>query len=121
MLPWNPRILVCGGRNYRNKELVEKVLDRLFTSDYQGVMMLIEGGANGADRLAQDWAISRKCKYHTEPADWDKYHDAAGGIRNEKMARMLPDLCIAFPGGSGTEDMVKRCFAHKIKTIRIRG
>ena len=42
------------------------------------------------------------------PADWTKHGKAAGPIRNQKMLDECPDLVVAFPGGKGTADMVRR-------------
>lgn len=96
------RVLVCGGRNFANRELVN---DTLFDI-HPGVV--ITGGAEGADRLAYDWAypVVPTEVYH---ADWDKHGAAAGPIRNQKMLdEGKPDLVVAFPGGRGTADMVRR-------------
>jgi hypothetical protein len=43
------------------------------------------------------------------PANWKVYGRAAGPIRNMKMLlEGKPDLVVAFPGGIGTADMVKK-------------
>lgn len=49
------------------------------------------------------------------------YNAAAGGIRNQQMADFGPQLCIAFPGGSGTADMVRRAHAAHIRVIEVGG
>ena len=45
------RVLVCGGRNYDDVGEVYRRLDSI-----PDVSLIIEGGANGADTLAQNWA-----------------------------------------------------------------
>lgn len=95
-------ILVCGGRNYSSKQDVYDVLDR------HNPTVVVAGGAVGADSLAVDWARTRQRAYIVFPAEWDKYKKAAGSIRNQRMLRTNPDLVIAFPGGTGTADMVRR-------------
>jgi hypothetical protein len=40
-------------------------------------------------------------------------------MRNEEMAASGIDLCIAFPGGRGTEDMVRRAEEYEIPVVRI--
>jgi hypothetical protein len=101
------RVLVCGGRDYQNRDLVFATLDRLVPTG----AVIITGGANGADRLVWLWAL------HTDRAadalifapDWKKHGKAAGPIRNQQMIdEGKPDLVIAFPGGRGTSDMVSR-------------
>ena len=100
------RVLVCGGRSYRNRELVNVVLD------HSGATAIIEGGAKGADALAADWAIANGVPVHTFVADWHGHGPAAGPLRNQRMLdEGKPDKVVAFPGGRGTADMVRR--AHK--------
>jgi hypothetical protein len=70
--------------------------------------MIIHGGASGADRLAGEWAASRGIPVEVHPADWQKYGRAAGPIRNQQMIDRKPDMVVAFPGGRGTADMVRR-------------
>lgn len=114
---FNPRVLVTGGRKYSNRKLVYAALDRLYNSDYIGRMTLIEGGAKGADRLAQDWANQAHIDVDliTCEADWDRYGLSAGMRRNKDMANLKPDVCIAFLGGRGTQNMVDLCRERNIK------
>ena len=97
------RVLVCGGREYRNWERLYEVLDGLDVTE------VVEGGARGADRLAREWALSRLIPIKTFKADWKKDGRAAGPKRNQRMLNeATPDLVVAFLGGRGTADMVRR-------------
>jgi ABC-type sugar transport system substrate-binding protein len=72
------------------------------------ITCLINGGCHGADQLARNWAKKFGVTQETYPADWSKGR-IAGPIRNQEMIdRGKPDLVIAFPGGKGTADMVRR-------------
>ncbi|AUR85897.1 hypothetical protein NVP1081O_162 [Vibrio phage 1.081.O._10N.286.52.C2] len=115
---FNPRVVVTGGRDYKNRKLVYAALDRIYNSNYIGRMTLIEGGALGADRFAQDWAKQAHIDVTllTMDADWDKYGDSAGFRRNVDMVNQCPDICIAFKGGKGTKGMVDLCRERKIRT-----
>lgn len=115
---FNPRILVTGGRAYSNRKLVYAALDKLYNSDYLGRMTLIEGGALGADRLAQDWANQTHIDVDlvTCEADWDNRGLSAGMERNRHMANLRPDICLAFKGGRGTQNMIDICRERNIKT-----
>lgn len=97
------RVLVCGGRDYTDLNRVWDVLDEIKPSH------VIEGGARGADDLASRWAFSREVPCDTYPANWEAHGPAAGPIRNQYMLiDGKPDLVVAFPGGRGTADMVRR-------------
>ena len=101
------RVIVCGGRNYRDRNRVAAVLGRLDP----GTDIIVHGGAPGADRLAADVAAERGFAVEEHPADWDRHGKAAGPIRNQQMLDAGADLVIAFPGGRGTADMKRRARA----------
>ena len=117
------RVLVCGGRTFRDRRLLWDYLDELDRTVV--VDVIIEGEADGADKLARRWAENRGVPFHPFPAAWDdidrpgavirttkfgkKYDAAAGSIRNQRMLdEGCPDLVVACPGGTGTEDMIDR-------------
>lgn len=101
------RVLVCGGRDYADHARVHEVLDKLHRE--AGIDVIIEGGARGADRWAYQWADSSGVDTATFEADWENQGSFAGPMRNKRMLEEgRPDLVIAFPGGRGTADMVRK-------------
>ena len=95
------RVLVCGGRDFDDMAMVERVLGEVEITE------LIEGGAKGADTLARTWAKDNEIPVRTFKADWGRYRKGAGPIRNRQMIdEGKPDLVVAFPGGSGTANMI---------------
>ncbi len=106
------RILVCGSRNWTDKNYIQKQL-----SEYDQNTVIITGGAKGADTLAHRIAKSLEMKTEVYPAEWSIYGKSAGPIRNQKMLdRGKPDLVLAFhenlSESKGTADMIKR--VHKM-------
>lgn len=98
------RVLVCGGRDYADGGSVFHTLETL-----RGISLIIEGGALGADEWAALWADTRGVKRMRFAADWGAHGRAAGPRRNQRMLdEGKPDLVVAFPGGKGTADMVRR-------------
>ena len=83
--------------------------------DASGATAIIHGGAKGADGWADFWARMNAVPCMEYVACWypkgikgglDK---SAGPKRNQRMIdEGKPDLVIAFPGGKGTADMVRR-------------
>jgi len=70
---------------------------------------IICGGATGADAMALQYAIEKNIEHHVFMANWVKHGRSAGPIRNQQMiTEGKPDIVIAFPGGKGTADMVRR-------------
>lgn len=70
-------------------------------------LTIIHGKAEGADDLADQWAVVNWVPIEEHPADWDKHGKAAGPIRNQEMLATGIDYVIAFPGGRGTAHMKK--------------
>lgn len=113
------RVLVCGGRDYSDRALLYSVLDVAHAAN--PIDLLIAGGANGADSMALDWArgegVQRKIVY----ADWHTHGTKAGPIRNQQMLdEGKPHLVIAFPGGPGTADMIRRAQKAGVPVARVR-
>jgi aspartokinase-like uncharacterized kinase len=101
------RVLVTGGRDYRDGQAVSRALSDL--REKHGDILIIQGGASGADQLARDYAHDHRVEYLNYPADWRGHGKSAGPIRNQRMIDDgKPDLVLAFPGGRGTADMVRR-------------
>lgn len=112
------RVLVCGGRNYDDLVGVSLVLDTMHVQ--RPFTALIEGGAKGADVCAATWAWHVGVPIERFPADWTTHGKAAGPIRNQRMIdEGKPDLVVAFPGGRGTADMVRRAKAAGIKVVEV--
>ena len=104
------RILVCGGRNYTDQDRVFQELSA--RHDIETIELVIEGGAKGADSYARYWAWAKGIPCMTIHAAWAKFGRAAGPIRNRWMLKYgQPDLCLAFPGGTGTDGMKKLALA----------
>src|SRR5882672_10315376 len=98
------RVLVCGGRDFTDYNLLTSTLNQL-----EGITHLIHGEAKGADTLARLWAKDKEIVILGYPANWHRDGEAARPIRNQRMLNQgEPDLVIAFPGGKGTADMVRR-------------
>ncbi|MBU3577520.1 DUF2493 domain-containing protein [Polynucleobacter sp. UK-Kesae-W10] len=99
-------IIVCGGRDYNDMRAVYAALDKMAAKSE--IAMIIQGGADGADKLAFAWAFQRCVPCLSVPADWGQHKRAAGPIRNRKMLEYVVDGVVAFPGGDGTADMIRQ-------------
>ncbi|MDB4893112.1 MAG: hypothetical protein JWL61_4967 [Gemmatimonadetes bacterium] len=113
------RVLVCGGRGYKDAERLFAVLDDVHQS--RGVFVVINGRATGADALSTEWALGRILNVWSFRADWITHGNAAGPLRNQRMLDVgNPTLVVAFPGGRGTADMVRRARKAGIEIMAIK-
>ena len=124
-----PVVLVCGGRKYDNARRVFDTLDAV------GPSVVIQGGASGADALARQWAARRGVWCVEVPALWKAHGSGAGPRRNAFMLSVAEGVAgasaivgriprellrvVAFPGGRGTADMVRRARAAGVEVMEV--
>lgn len=114
------KIIVCGGRSFYDYRYLDMALEVI---DQQRVIShLVHGDANGADRLAAQWALYREINCTPYPADWGNHKLGAGPIRNRVMMETNKDAAylVAFPGDRGTKDMMNVAKAAGCPTIDLR-
>lgn len=104
------RVLVCGGRNWGEREPILRELRKLIKK--HGRVLVIEGEARGADKLSRKAAEELGCPCERYPAQWDRYGRGAGPIRNRQMlTEGEPDEVLAFheniDESKGTKNMVE--------------
>ena len=121
------RILVCGGRDFDDYNLLSRTLHEVIQSTVKSPdenmyenTVIIHGWAKGADTMADRWAFTNNIKVKRHAANWNKYGKAAGPIRNGVMLKTeKPDLVVAFPGDIGTADMVTQAKAARVEVREI--
>lgn len=101
------RVLCYGGRHYAALECVDWALSLL--AQKHGEMVIINGGARGADALCKQWGLRKGRPVITMDAAWDTLGKMAGHTCNQWMLDYAaPNYALAFPGGTGTADMTRR-------------
>jgi SLOG family YspA-like protein len=118
------RLLVCGSRTWTDAALLAEAVERVVAEHGQGRagVVLIEGDARGADRLAGTLARARGWELETYPADWQRHGRAAGMRRNARMLRQgRPERVIActddLAASRGTADMVRRAHSAGLPVL----
>lgn len=112
------RVLVTGDRKWDDPLPISMLLGWVYNHCKQinRKMLLIEGGARGADKLAAEWAKGYThdsiFKHVQMPADWETHHKAAGPIRNRMMLKKLL---------KGPEDSHRIVFAFHNDLSRSKG
>jgi hypothetical protein len=112
------RLLVCGGRNFNLVRQAEAFLDGMHAA--RKITCVIHGGATGADNIAFNWAFRRLISVECYKADWEKWGNRAGPMRNGRMLwEGKPDMVLAFPGGRGTENMKMQARLRRVRVEEV--
>ena len=111
--------LICGGRKFHDETMFNNAMSDLVR--LRGMpSRVVHGGAPGADSLAADWGWRHALDVVGVAAQWKAHGRAAGPMRNQRMLDIYkPSFVIAFPGGRGTADMVRRAREAKIDVAEI--
>lgn len=120
--PGKPARVIIAGSRTTPGEIVAPKMDRINALFDWNTATVVSGGAEGADRAGEDWAVAHKINMIRFPADWNRYSKAAGAIRNQLMAWYASHLVAFWDGQShGTKTMIGMADEDglKIKEIRI--
>ena len=119
-------LLVVGSRTVTDYDFVKEKIDQA-TAPYRNSheILIVSGGADGADSLAERYARENGLSMKVMKADWGKYGKRAGYIRNEQMHRFIAGYsrrgCLAFWDGKsrGTQHSFSLAekFSNPIKVI----
>jgi 1-aminocyclopropane-1-carboxylate deaminase/D-cysteine desulfhydrase-like pyridoxal-dependent ACC family enzyme len=117
------RVIVCGGRKFNKSEFLNQILN--YFNETYNLVALAHGNATGADTLAKEWAEQQKdISVVAFPVTWinNSIVDKAAELkRNQEMLnRFKPDFVIAFEGGTGTADMIKKAKQKNVPVFEIK-
>lgn len=115
--------IIAGGRDFDDFFSADKFIKKVFKES--GVVkkrdiVIISGGARGADKIAEDFSKKYELKNIIMNANWDLNGKAAGHIRNKEMASKSLEFeertLIAFWDGKskGTKNMIENANRMKI-------
>lgn len=124
------KIIVTGGRDSKDRDLVFRVLNAL-QSEGGEIREIVQGGAHGVDAHARAWAKQNLIGPYemkvstwvtTVRAQWGLLGRAAGPARNKTMLIAHRDAAalVAFPGGPGTAHCSSFAHAIGIPVIRVK-
>lgn len=102
------KIVVAGGREFTDFDKLTYVMDKLLINkrtDHK--IIIVCGGARGADALGKQYAELRGYDVLLMKADWDKFGKSAGYRRNDDMAKVSQATVAFWDGKSrGTSHMI---------------
>ena len=109
------KIVVCGGRDFCDYELMSQKLDLFFSNMDKAQITIVSGCAKGADSFAIVYAEQHGYQILRMPADWNKFGKSAGYRRNEAMAKIATHI-VAFHDdkSSGTKHMINLAIERQL-------
>lgn len=108
-----------GDRNYAHRSAIRRELRKLIRKQGTKNLLIIEGGAPGADRMVKNECKMQDVHCATVDALWDTRHRSAGPQRNAVMLALDPDEGVGFhediENSKGTKDMYNKLLNAGIK------
>ncbi len=114
------KLAIVGGRTFNDYSLLEKTFYNHFTKHGISEIVIISGGAKGADSLAFQFAENHRLEMRVYPAEWDKFGKSAGFIRNQTIVDNCDMVLVFWDGVSrGTADTIEKAKRAKKPTFII--
>jgi len=122
--------IVCGGTKFNDSGLAYRGLGQHLGKELEAgaVIEVIQGGAQGADRMAADWAAQMNAVQTPMKVNFKRYGYAGIEVLNNDMATRLEarrdqagvkTMVIGMPGGKGTAHMLRMAQERKLEVYKI--
>lgn len=112
-------VAVVGSRDFTDYGTMEKILDKLFRrKSISKPVIIVSGGARGADSLAERYAANKHLQVDVYNADWDRFGRSAGFIRNKTIVKKA-DIVVAFWDGTsrGTANTIEEACKNHLPVV----
>jgi hypothetical protein len=96
-------LAIIGSRDFKNYEQLSSIL----TPHKDKIKKVVSGGARGADKLGENWAVDNNIETEIFIPDWNKYGKRAGFLRNEDIIKNSTHVIAFWDGESrGTKHSI---------------
>lgn len=116
------KVIIAGSRGFDNYELLKEKCN-FFLREKREIcdIVIVSGGARGADKAGEKYAQDEGFSMEIYLAQWDKYGKRAGYRRNEQMAEVADGLIAFWDGQSkGTKHMIDIMTEKNLPTKVVR-
>ena len=109
------RVLIAGSRSFTDYEQAKEYIDFCISNiRKENEIIIVSGGAKGADLLGERYAQENGFKIERHLPDWKTYGRGAGVHRNKTMVE-VSDYVICFWDGASRGTKSTICFSLKLK------
>ncbi len=100
------KVIIAGDREFTDYLLLYNWVHAV--NKMWAISEVVSGGARGTDKMGERWAKEHGTPVKVFPADWKRYGNTAGPLRNAQMGDYGHAL-LAFvaPSSKGTVNMMK--------------
>jgi hypothetical protein len=128
------RVIIAGGRDFNDYNYMKKSMDFMLKRFNREEILIVEGGAKGADKLGRKYAMLHDIDYITFEADWKdittppvkikrnaygEYNVLAGMVRNKQMGDFASHLVVYWDGVSSGTDHMKTYMQELGKPVKV--
>ena len=104
------RLIVAGGRDFKDYYLLKETLDN-FQQEYGNITEVVSGTALGVDKLGEKYANENNIPIKRFVPDWEGLGKKAGHVRNRQMGSYTKEhngMLVAFwdKHSRGTKGMI---------------
>ena len=112
------RLAIIGGRDFNDYDLLKRYASILTVKSPCPHIVIISGGAKGADSLAEKYTREHRYDSQIFLPDWKNEGKVAGFNRNQKIVNEC-DMVLAFWDGAshGTRDTIEKAKRAKKPTF----
>lgn len=102
------KVVIAGGRDFNDFSKLCNTMDHLLRNQVKiNKIIIVSGGARGADTLGERYARLMGFGVTRVKADWNKHGKVAGFIRNKEMLNIADGVVCFWDGKSiGTKHMI---------------
>lgn len=99
------RLIICGGVQGRIGDAERERLGALHAAS--PIQVVYTGGSGGVDLGAELWADEKGIPVRRLAARWSDDGATVTGFSNARNVTLVADAIVAFPGGPGTEALLR--------------
>lgn len=113
------KLAVVGSRGFGAVDRIKPILNKIRMTCGED-LIIVSGGAEGPDQIAEQWAKEHGLQTEIFPADWDAFGQAAGPKRNQQVIDAADHLIAFWDGASpGTVDAINRARRKKGMKVEV--
>lgn len=102
------RTVIAGSRSITDMRELHAALAKAAVEFGIVPTVVLSGNAFGVDKMGEAWATANNIPVEVYPANWSRYGNRAGHLRNATMAHQCEAVIAVWDGKSkGTMDMIQ--------------